>query len=77
MPTLRSHLFSHHLLSLLPLMVMYLATNLGHSPKAVRKSCGPRKHCSHLDTHKTPLPLANAAFIGISQQREKGTRFQR
>lgn len=50
---------------------MYLATNLGHSPKAVRKACGPKKHCSHLDIHKTPVPPAIAGFIKIPQQREE------
>lgn len=50
---------------------MYLATNLGHSPKAVRKACGPKKHCSHLDIHKAPVPLAIAGFIKIPQQREE------
>lgn len=52
-------------------MVMYLATNLGHSPKAVRKACGPKKHCSHLDIHKTPAPPAIADFIKIPQQGEE------
>jgi len=50
---------------------MYLATNLGHSPKAVRKACGPRKHCSHLDIHKTSMPVAITGFIRIPQQREE------
>lgn len=50
---------------------MYLATNLGHSPKAVRKARGPKKHCSHLDIHKTPVPPAIAGFIKIPQQRGK------
>ena len=49
-------------------MVMYLATNLGRSPKAVSKACGPEKHCNHLDIHKTPAPLAVAGFIKILQQ---------
>ena len=50
---------------------MYLATNLGHSPKAVRKARGRKKHCSHLDIHKTPVPAAIAGFIKIPQQREE------
>lgn len=50
---------------------MYLATNLGHSPKAVRKAHGPKKHCSHLDIHKTPVPPAIADFIKIPQQGEE------
>lgn len=48
---------------------MYLATNLWRSPKAVRKACGPMKHCSHLDIHK-PLRLwPSGGFIKIQQQR--------
>lgn len=50
---------------------MYLATNLGHSPKAVRKAGCPKKHCSHLDIHKTPVPLAIARFIKIPLWREE------
>lgn len=46
------HLFSHHLLSLLPLMVIYLATNQGCSPKAVSEAHSPERRCSHLDIHK-------------------------
>ncbi len=51
---------------------MYLPTNLGHSPKAVRKACGPKTHCSHLDIHKTSVPPAIAGFIKIPQQRRGG-----
>lgn len=63
------NLFSHHLLSLLPLMVMYLATNLWRSPKAVRKASGPKKHCSHLDIHKPPCLWPSGGFIKILLQR--------
>lgn len=52
-------------------MVMYLATNLGHSPKAVRRAGGPEKHCSHLDIHKTSVPAAIGGFIKILQQGEE------
>lgn len=52
-------------------MVMYLATNLGHSPKAVGRGGSPKKHYSHLDIHKTPEPLAIAGFIKIPWQREE------
>lgn len=50
---------------------MYLATNLGHSPKAVRRGGSPKKHYSHLDIHKTSEPLAIACFIKIPWRREE------
>lgn len=52
-------------------MVMYLATNLGHSTKAVRRGSSPKKHYSHLDIYKTPAPPAIASFIKIPWQREE------
>ena len=50
---------------------MYLATNLGHSTKAVRRGGSPKKHYSHLDIYKTLVPPAIASFIKIPQQREQ------
>ncbi|MEQ2262379.1 hypothetical protein XENORESO_009035 [Xenotaenia resolanae] len=52
-------------------MVMYLATNLGHSPKAVRRAGSSKKHYSHLDIHKTSVPPAIACFIKIPLRREE------
>lgn len=59
--TLSSHLFSHNLLSLLPLMVMYLPTNLGHSPKAVRKDLLPQ------ETLQSPWHKQNPCTSGHQQ----------
>lgn len=50
---------------------MYLATNLGHSTKAVRRGGSPKKHYSHLDIYKTLVPLAIGSFIKIPRQREE------